>query len=235
MTCQQIITELQTMGSESTQRIFKNHGATGTVLGVKVEDLKKIQKKVKKNHQLALELYDSGISDARYLAGLIADEAKMTKHDLQHWADNAGWHMISEFTVPWIASESAHGYELALEWIEAAEDGLQASGWATLASLATVRQDSELDLPHFKKLLQRVVNEIATAPNRTRYAMNGFVIAVGCTVKALTEDALEAGRKIGKVQVNMGSTACKVPYAPDYIQKAIDKGTVGKKKKTARC
>ena len=208
MTCQQIIAELQTMGSETTQRIFKNHGATGTVLGVKVEDLKKIQKKVKKNHQLALELYDSGISDARYLAGLIADESKMTKQHLQHWAHNAGWHMISEYTVPWVASESMHGYELALEWIKSAEDSLKASGWATLASLATVKQDSELDLPHFKKLLQRVVKEIASAPNRTRYAMNGFVIAVGCTIKDLTEDAMEAGRKIGKVQVNMGGTAC---------------------------
>ena len=223
------------MGDPSIKNIFLNHGATEPLFGVRVGDLKKIQKKVKKNHQLALELFDSGISDARYLAGLIADETRMTKTDLQHWADNSGWHMISEYTVPWIASESRHGYELALEWIEANEDRMQACGWATLASLVTVKPDSELNLPHLKQLLQRVEEKIHTAPNRTRYAMNSFVIAVGCTVKDLCANAIQIGQRIGKVVVNVGNTACKVPFASDYIQKAIDRGTVGKKKKTARC
>jgi hypothetical protein len=41
--------------------------------------------------------------------------------------------------------------------------------------------------------------------------------------------------KIGPVTVDMGDTACKVPYAPDYVQKVVDRGTVGKKRKTAKC
>ncbi|MFT7161922.1 MAG: hypothetical protein ACI9GZ_003109, partial [Bacteroidia bacterium] len=36
-------------------------------------------------------------------------------------------------------------------------------------------------------------------------------------------------------QVDMGETACKVPLAKDYIQKVVDKGRVGKRKKSARC
>jgi len=52
---------------------------------------------------------------------------------------------------------------------------------------------------------------------------------------ALTAKAQEVGAAIGKVSVNVGDTACKVPLATDYIQKVIDKDRLGKKKKMARC
>lgn len=41
--------------------------------------------------------------------------------------------------------------------------------------------------------------------------------------------------KIGRVEVDMGNTACQVPYAPDYIQKIRERGALGKKRKTAKC
>ncbi|HEU4632692.1 MAG TPA: DNA alkylation repair protein, partial [Flavisolibacter sp.] len=94
LTAETILAELKAMGNETIRRIFINHGAPANQYGVKVGDLKKIQKKIKKNYQLSLELFDTGISDAQYLAGLIADETKMTKRDLQHWADSANWYMI---------------------------------------------------------------------------------------------------------------------------------------------
>ena len=53
-----------------------------------------------------------------YLAGLIADDDKITKEQLNQWADEAYWYMISEYTVPWVAAESRFGMELAMEWIE---------------------------------------------------------------------------------------------------------------------
>jgi 3-methyladenine DNA glycosylase AlkD len=235
MTTQQILAELEAMGTENCKRIFMNHGAKEPLFGVKVQDLKKIQKQVKKNHELALELYATGNSDAQYLAGLIADEKRMTKEDLQGWAEKARWHMQSEYTVPWVAAESAHGYELALEWIDSSKDHLQATGWSTLSSLASIKADLELDLDVFESLLDRVEKEIHNASNRVRYVMNGFVIAVGCFIKPLTEEALKVARVIGTIHVEMGGTACKVPYAPEYIQKAIGKNSLGKKKKMARC
>ena len=65
--------------------------------------------------------------------------------------------------------------------------------------------------------------------------MNGFVIAVGTYIEALTAKSKEVAKEIGKVSVDVGGTACKVPLANDYIDKAIDKGRIGKKRKTARC
>ena len=65
--------------------------------------------------------------------------------------------------------------------------------------------------------------------------MNSFVIAVGSYVPALTKLAIETGKKIGRLTVDMGGTACKVPYAPEYIEKVQKRGAIGKKRKTAKC
>lgn len=235
MTLESIMQELATLGSESTKRTFKNHGAPEPFFGVKVGDLKTIVKRIKKEHALSLALYDTGNSDAQYLAGLIADERKISKSELHHWAKKASWYMMSEFTVPWVAAESPFGWELALEWIESPEENIASSGWATLSSLVGLKPDNELDLPALDRLLDRAARDIPGAKNRVRYTMNGFVIAVGGSVVPLHERAIETAKKIGKISVDMGGTACKVPFAPDYIAKIVAMGRLGHKRKMARC
>lgn len=236
MTAAEILTELRSMGNESTRQIFLRHGVTEPLYGVKIEDLKKILKRTKKDHALALQLFDSVVADAQYLAGLMADEKQITAAELRHWAQTANGSMVIEYTIPWIAAESPHGYVLALEWIDAPEQRLRIIGWSILSSWVAIHQDTELDIPQLKKLLQRIETSIHHEPaDRVRYVMNTFVISLGCYVPDLTTAAQQAGRTIGKVSVNMNGTACKVPSIQEYIQKVIDRGSVGKKKKTARC
>jgi hypothetical protein len=170
-----------------------------------------------------------------YLAGLIADDARMTKKDLRHWIEKATCFSLAEYTVAWVAAESKHGRELALEWIESEKERVAVAGWATLSSLAAIKDDADLDLDECKQFLQRVQKTIHQQPNRVRYVMNGFVIAVGSYVQTLTGFAVQTAEKIGQVTVDMGGTACKVPYAPDYIQKVQNRGAIGKKRKTAKC
>jgi 3-methyladenine DNA glycosylase AlkD len=234
-TVNEIVDELKALGSETTKKVLLKHGAREPFFGVKVEHLKKIQKRIKKDYQLALALYETGISDAMYLGGLIADDDKMTKKDLQRWVDKAYWYMLSEYTVPWVAAGSRFGREMALAWIESKKEQVAAAGWATLSSLVATKDDEELDLAELKNLLDRVQKTIHDQPNRVRYAMNGFVIAVGAYVKALTQLARATGEKIGEVSVDMGGTACNVPYAPDYLDKIERRGGIGKKRKTAKC
>lgn len=235
MTAKEVLEELKGYGNEGTKKVFIKHGAKEPFYGVKVQDLKKIQKKIKKNHELSLELYATGNSDAMYLAGLIADEQKISKKDLSKWVKQAHWYMISEYTVPWIASESNFGYELGLEWIHAEEETIASAGWSTLANYASIKPDDELDISKYEELLDHVEKNIHQSKNRVRHTMNGFVIAVGVYIEALTQKASQVAKNIGKVSVNMGDTACKVPLATDYIKKVIDKGRLGKKRKMARC
>src|SRR6476620_12651240 len=139
MNCNEIMSELKAMGSEQTKRILARHGVQEPFFGVKVEDMKKIQKKIKKDHALSLELFRTGNSDAMYLAGLIADEKKITADDLRSWAGSSSG-MVSEYTVPWVAAESAHGFQLALEWIDSDNEKLQTVGWSTLSNVVAVTE-----------------------------------------------------------------------------------------------
>ncbi len=235
MTADEIIEQLKPLGRESYKKVLLNHGVQEPVLGVKIEELKKIQKRVRKDYQLALDLYETGIYDAQYLAGLVADEKRMTKKDLKHWLATSNCTALCGTTVAWIAAESPHGRELALEWIESKKETTAQVGWATLASLVSVRGDADLDLPELRQLLARVERTIHEQADDVRYAMNGFVIAVGIYVRDLTGLAIETAERIGTVTVDMGDTSCKVPEAPAYIRKALERGSIGKKRKTARC
>ncbi|MFN0173141.1 MAG: DNA alkylation repair protein [Saprospiraceae bacterium] len=235
MTAKEILSQLQAFGDASTKKTLMTHGAKEPLFGVKVADLKKILGKTKKNHELSLELYKTGNTDAMYLAGLMADEKKITKEQLEEWVEQAYWYYLSEYTVPWVAAESKYGFELGQKWIKSNKETIAAAGWGTLSYYAGVHEDKDLDIPAYSKLLDMVENEIHKAPNRVKYAMNGFIIAIGGYIEALTEKAKETAKKVGKVHVEMGGTACKVPLATDYIQKVIDRGALGKKRKTARC
>lgn len=235
MTADEIVDELKTLGSESTKKTLMKHGAREPFFGVKVEHLKKIQKRIKMDYQLALDLYETGISDAMYLAGLIADDARMTKKDLERWAKGAYWYMISEYTVPWVAAGSPHGHELALKWITSKQPNIAAAGWATLSTLVGVKDDADLDLDELAELLERIAKTIHEQPNRVRYVMNVFVISVGSHVKPLTDLAIATAKKIGKVDVDVGETSCKIPDAVAYIKKVKDRGAIGKKRKSPKC
>lgn len=227
--------QLQVMGNAQTKKILMNHGAREPFFGVKVEDLKKIQKKVKYNYELSMELYRTGNSDAMYLAGLIAEPAKMTKADLQEWAEKAYWYMLSEYTVAWVASESRYALEMALRWIDSEKENIAMSGWGTLSSYIAIADEAAVDTELFTQLLERVKTTIHHEQNLVRRTMNSFVIAVGGYSPKLSAKAMEVASAIGKVHVNMGGTACKIPLASEYIIKMQERGTPGKKRKSARC
>jgi 3-methyladenine DNA glycosylase AlkD len=235
MTAHDILAELEPLGLDSYKKVIMKHGIKEPCFGVKIEEMKKIQKRIKQNYQLAKDLYDTGVYDAMYLAGLIADDAKMTKKDLKHWVEKANCSMICEYTVAWVASGSPVGQDIALEWIDSKKENVAAAGWSTLSSLVATKDDADLDIPLLKKLLQRVGKTIHQQPNRVRYVMNNFIIAVGSYVKVLTELAMNTAADMGSVTVEMGDTSCKVPSAVDYIKKVQKRGSIGKKRATAKC
>ncbi len=234
MIAETLLKELRSLGQDGYRKILLKHGASEPCYGVKIELLKKIQKRIKTDYNLALALYDTGVYDAMYLAGLVADDARMTRDDLQGWAEKA-CEPLAGSAVAWVAAGSPHGWELARAWIDSPKELVAATGWATLSSLVSTKGDGKLDLPALKQLLARVQKAIHQAPDTVRSKMNGFVIAVGSFVAPLTSLAIQTGEAIGPVSVDVGDTACQVPFAPDYIRKVEARGAIGKKRKTAKC
>lgn len=235
MTTQEILKQLKEFGNEQTKKIFMHHGAREPFYGVKVQDLKTIQNKTGKNHELALELFDTGNSDAMYLAALISEPKKMSEEQLQKWAEDAYWYMLSEYPVAWTAAESNYGWELGLKWIESEKENIASSGWSTLSFFFAITKDKEIDLVKIEELLEFVAKNIHSSKNRVRYTMNGFVISVGSYIKPLHKKSKEIAAQIGKVSVEMGGTSCKVPLATECIEKVKTQFKVGIKRKTSFC
>ncbi len=235
MTKEEVVKKLIEFQSESTKRVLAKHGAKEPFYGVKVEDLKKIQKQIGKNYALSIELFNTGISDAMYLAGLISEPKKMSRDDLQEWVEKAYWYMLSEYTVAWVASESNFGWELALQWIDSPNEKIQSSGWATLSYLLAITDNAKIDIELIKKLIARVQSQLHGSANRTKYTMNNFIISVGAYLPSLTNESLAVAATLGVIKVDMGGTSCKVPNASEYIAKVIKMGKHGKKRKTAFC
>lgn len=238
MTAAEIVAQLKPLGLDSYKKTMLRHGVKEPLFGVKIEELKNFEKRIKVDYQLALDLYDTGIYDAMYLAGLIAPDASMTptmsKKDLRHWLAKATCDALAQYTVAWVAAESSHGHDLALEWIDSKQERVAAAGWATLRSLVAIKDDADLDLAELKQLLQRVQKTIHNQPAQVRYTMNSFITAVGCSVKPLTTLALDTAKKIGPVTIDLVGD-CKVPSATEHINKAQKRGTIGKKRKSAKC
>lgn len=232
-----VIATLRSKGKENTRKIYARHGMPlERVLGVSTADMKLIAKTIKGQQALALELYATGIMEAMYLAGMVADGAKMSRELLNEWAEGAsGMQMIAEYTVPWVTVESPHARDLATQWMRSKKDLVASAGWSSYSGLLSIKPDSELDLKEIEGLLGHIVKKIGSAQNRERYTMNSFVIAVGSYVKPLLKQAKTAARQIGAVTVEMGDTACKTPLATAYIEKAEAEGRVGSKRKTIRC
>jgi len=236
-TVSSILAQLKSKGIEQTLKVYSKHGIDPMrAYGVKVADLKVIAKPIRGQQALACDLLSTGNMDAMYLGGMIADGAKVSANQLEAWAESAaGLRMISEYTIPWLALEHPEGRKLALRWMDSGKTHLAASGWCTYSGLVAIKPDSELDLAEVQRLMDRVVKEVATGPDRVRFCMNMFVITVGCYLMPLHEKAKVAARKLGTIKVDVGDTDCKVPVATEYIEKVESAGRLGKKRKTMRC
>jgi len=124
---------------------------------------------------------------------------------------------------------------MAREWIAGKDEKLASIGWQTWCNILALKPNEELDLSELKKMLERVQKSIHQEPDRVRYSMNMFVISLAIYVGPLRDVAIAAAKKIGTVEVDMGDTSCQVPFAPDYIEKARQRGVFDKKRKTVKC
>lgn len=235
MSEEEVMAFLAEHGSETAKATLVKHGAREPFFGTRIGDMKPLVKKIKRDHELSLALYETGNSDAMYLAGLIADETRISREELERWVRGAYWYMLAEATVAWVAAESNHGFACARAWIDDPAEMVAAAGWATWSSLLSIRPNEEFDDAELAALLDRVRRTIHGEQNRVRYAMNSFVIALGSYHPDFTERARQAGEAIGKVHVDMGGTACKVPLIAPYIAKIEARGGIGKKRTEARC
>jgi 3-methyladenine DNA glycosylase AlkD len=208
---------LEKSGSEQTRKTYTRHGAKGPMFGVSFATLSTLQKRIRVDHDLALKLWKTGNVDARNLAMKIADPAAITPSELDRWAVENPFRMCALY-IGSLAQESGHGPAKAKEWLASSDETLRATGW-TLISVLANRDDQSSD-DTYAKQLAKIEKSIRSEANDVKSAMNGALIAIGGRSPALRKAATAAAKRIGRVEVDHGATACETPDAVPYIDKA---------------
>lgn len=230
-----VMQELEALGKERMKKMYISNGAHEPVFGVATGAMKPIAKKIKINQPLAEELYATGNYDAMYFAGIIADPKGMTESDYDRWMDAAYFYMLSDYVVAVTLSESNIAQEVADKWIASGEELRMSAGWSCYCWLLGNRKDIEFSESKISNMLDMVKSTIHDSPERTKSAMNNFVYTVGISYVPLHEKAVETAKEIGIVEVKREKKKSSYLNANESIQKEVDRGKLGFKRKYVRC
>ncbi|MDQ0418019.1 hypothetical protein J2Z48_002208 [Croceifilum oryzae] len=230
-----VMQELEALGKERMKKIYISNGAHEPLFGVATGAMKPLAKKIKKNQPLADQLYATGNYDAMYFAGVIADPAVMTEEHFEQWMDGAYFYMISDFVVAVTLSETDIAQAVADKWIRSGEELRMSAGWSCYCWLLGNRPDSEFSTSKMVHMLDQAKNTIHGSPDRTKIAMNNFIYTVGLSYLPLHDKAIETAKIVGSVEIQKGTKKSNISLASERIQKDIDKGRIGFKRKYVRC
>lgn len=219
MTAQEILSTLKKLGKAQTAAIYRRHGADKNVFGVLTSELAKLQKKIKTDHALALELWKSGNGEARILALLIADPQKVTDAVAERWVKDGPVRFFDSYLAALIA-RSPIADKTMRAWMKSTDESHREMGYAILAARLRDGSDAVSD-EMAAKALATIAKDIHKSPNWARRAMNNALIAIGIYKPLLRKPAMDAAKHIGVVHVDHGETGCKTPDAIPYIEKAL--------------
>ncbi|MBK9749098.1 MAG: DNA alkylation repair protein [Chloroflexi bacterium] len=212
----EVMQALEQAGTAQTRKTYMRHGVQGELFGVLTSDLKTLQKKIKQDHALAVQLWESGNYDARTLATMIIDPAQITEEQIDRWLSALNNYADTDYLAG-VVAQTKFIMPKMLEWTAADGEWIETAGWGLLNHLAL--NDMTLPDSFFDPYLQRVENEIHTAKNRVRYNMNNFLICVGARNETLRARVEALARQIGKVYVDHGQTDCKTPEIIPYLER----------------
>jgi 3-methyladenine DNA glycosylase AlkD len=234
MDVQTVMQELESLGNERLKKMYMSNGAREPLFGVATGAMKPMSKIIKRNQSLAEELYATGNYDAMYFAGVIADPKAMTESDFDRWMDQAYFYMLSDFVVAVTLSESDLAQDVADHWIASGEELRMSAGWSCYCWLLGNRKDHEFSESKISGMLDQVRRTIHDSPERTKSAMNNFLYTVGVSYLPLHEKAVETAQAVGIVEVKRDKKSSFL-NAYESIQKEIQRGRLGFKRKYVRC
>lgn len=231
MTFDQVMKELESLGTAQNQKIYLNHGCDIKTFGVSVANLKTLYKSIKNDVLLGMELLNSDVYDAMYLSQWLVDANLLTMSDLESLINVSNFYVVVENIMPSIIiNNKALTQECIDKWMNSGNDRKRQCAYSLYALVLGKYPNNEINQDDVIGILNHIEKTIHKEENRVKYVMNNFVICAGIYDKQLTDYCINIAQNIGEVNVFMGKTACKVPYAPDYINKVKTMGRIGLKR-----
>jgi 3-methyladenine DNA glycosylase AlkD len=235
MDFEMVMQELEALSNERMKKMYIGNGAREPLFGVATGKMKPIAKKIKINQPLAEQLYATGNYDAMYFAGVIADPKAMTEDDFERWINAAYFYMLSDYVVAVTLAEADIAQEVADKWIASGEELKMSAGWSCYCWLLGNRKDHEFNESKLASMLDLVEITIHDAPERTKSAMNSFIYTLAISYVPLHEKAVETAKAVGPVEMKRENKKPSILLASENIQKELERGRLGFKRKYVRC
>lgn len=223
MNLKETLAKLESLGDEKRRAWnVKNGAGKAKTFGVATGDIRALAKKIKTNHELALELWKTGNIDAQLLAILLMKPRELSAKELDKMVRAARFAWVADWLNAYIVKEQppADKETLRIKWMED-EDGWAArAGWSLAASrINKGGKDVEgLDLP---ALLDRIESEMADAPPETQWTINNTLMAIGIHHAKHRNRAIAIGEKLGIYRDYPCSKGCISPFAPIAITEMV--------------
>lgn len=219
MTLKEVINELAALGNEKLKAQNQKRGVDIEQYGVKLGDLRKLAKKIKQDQSLALELWDTGVYEARLLAILILDPQALSAEQVDAMVRSVKTTQVADWINSYVVKEHPENESLRLQWMQSADPMAARAGW-NLTAQRIVRKPETVDLD---ALLDRIESEMAAAHPWTQWTMNFALAYIGIHHPSYRERALDIGESLGVYRDYPVSKGCTSPFAPIWIEEMVSR------------
>ncbi|MFC2082180.1 DNA alkylation repair protein [Bacteroidota bacterium] len=198
MTLKQIISELEKMGRpEALPHMAKFGINTQNAFGVSVPNLRKLAKRIGLNHQLAHELWNTEIHDARLLACLVAEADKTTRSEMNNWAKQFySWDVCDGFCNNLFVF-TPHTYDKAIEWSKKKPEYFKRAGFVLMAVSAVHKKEWKNE--KFISFFPLIKSESIDERNFVKKAVNWALRQIGKRSMLLNKEAITLAKEIQKL------------------------------------
>jgi len=170
---------------------------TKKAYGVSIPDLRKMAKETGKNHLLAQKLWNSGIHEARILAGMIDLPERVTEKQMEHWVkDFDSWDVCDQVCSN-LFDKTKFAYRKAIEWSKINEEFIKRAGFVLMAVLAV--HDKKARDTEFTKFLPIIKRESSDDRNFVKKAVDWALRQIGKRNSNLNRMAIQTAKEIQRL------------------------------------
>jgi 3-methyladenine DNA glycosylase AlkD len=226
VTAKEILSQLKAMSNEKMIALNIKNGATANnQYGVKMGDIRALANKIKTDHELGLELWNTKNIDARLVAILILKPGLLSADALDEMVESIELPQVADWFNSYIVKEHPVKEKLRERWMKSSNKWAARAGWSLTAG-RIARDPEGIDLD---KLLDRIEKEMPKAVREIQWTMNTALANIGIHHAKHRKRALDIGNKLGIFKDYPVSKGCTSPFAPIWINEMVNRQQVEKK------
>lgn len=195
MTLRSVLRQLRFHGSRRNVEGMAHFGITAKkAFGVAAPALHQLARKYRRNHELALKLWSTGIHDARILAALIDDPKKVTRNQMERWVKQFDNWAMCDTACGKLFDKTPWAYGVALKWSKQKKEFVKRAGYAMMAWLAV--HDKNASDERILRFLPHIRRGAADGRNFVKKAVNWALRQIGKRNLRLNKAAIREAKRI---------------------------------------